>query len=59
MINSKTLVLIIVVAVIFAVIMAFAADITSGWARALAAAAAFGVLGVLLSYLTSKRKKDS
>ena len=56
MLNLKTISVIIVVAVVFGALMSYRVGMQSTWGRALIAALAFGVLGVLLSSLVARRK---
>jgi uncharacterized membrane protein len=58
MTNVKKIILIVVVAVVFGVVMGFRAGLPYAWQRAVLAALAFGILGWLLVYLSSRRKKD-
>lgn len=56
MLNSKTIVVITLVAVVIGALMGYRAGLPFGWSRALIAALAFGVLGWLLSYVIARRK---
>jgi hypothetical protein len=57
MINVKNIILIILVAVVFGTLMGYRADMQFGWQSAVIAALAFGVLGLLISYFSARRRK--
>jgi hypothetical protein len=57
MINVKNIILVILVAVVFGTLMGYRAGIQFGWQSAVIAALAFGVLGLLINYFSSRRKK--
>jgi hypothetical protein len=57
MINLKTIVLIVLVAVVIGALMGYRASMPFGWTRAVIAALAFILLGWLVSYLTAKRRE--
>jgi hypothetical protein len=57
MINWKTIVLIVLVALAFGALMGYRASMPFGWTRALIAALAFILLGWLVSYLSARRRE--
>jgi ABC-type antimicrobial peptide transport system permease subunit len=52
----KKIIFIILAAVVFGGMMGYRAGLSFGWQRALIAALAFIILGLLVSYLVSRRK---
>jgi hypothetical protein len=57
MINWRTIVLIVLVAVVFGALMGYRASMPFGWMRAVIAALAFILLGWLVSYLSARRRE--